>query len=139
MRLFPLFMTLFFSSFFVHAQDKEAQINDIYKGRIEVSNDEFIDVTLQLKHQLYHDEGGFILNEVFCYRKTETTTGKAAEGSWTVLKGSAADDNATVVELDNKNGRLLYYYLRLKNGNLQQLDTTLHQIKPVSKHILRKQ
>jgi hypothetical protein len=61
------------------------------------------------------------------------------EGDWTVLKGSATDDNATVVELDDKNQKPIYYYLRLKNGDLQQLDSTLHEMKPVAKHKLTKQ
>ncbi len=122
------------------AQDsKSVQINDEYKGNIEVGTEEYIATALRLTHQKYADDGNFVLNEVYCNSKLKTTSAQLREGNWTVLKGSAKDDNATVVELDDENRKPIHYYLRLKNGDLQQLDSTLYEIKPASKHMLTRQ
>ncbi len=92
---------------------------------------------LVLKHCPYCDMGTFALTATHAYSIVCNST--TINGEWTVLKGSATNDNATVVELDMTDGKPLYYYLRLKNGDLQQLDSTLHEIKPQSKHLLKKQ
>jgi len=59
------------------------------------------------------------------------------KGEWTVLRGDATDENATVVELDSKG--MVLYFLRKKDGNLQRLDTSLHAMKPASGYMLHKE
>ncbi len=92
---------------------------------------------LILKHCRYCDEGTFAI--VASPRVTFTCTSFKFSGKWTVLRGSATDDNATVVEIDAPAPIGLLYYLRLKNGNLQQLDSLLREIKPIKNYMLLKQ
>jgi hypothetical protein len=86
-----------------------------------------INTTLVLRHCRYCDMGTFILR-----RKGDT----AIKGEWTVLRGSATDRNATVVDLYLESKE--YYYLRRNKTTLQQLDDSLRVIKPAEKYILRK-
>ena len=133
--------TLLSGAFCAQAQDtkKTTPVTDDFKGTIEVSLDQSIATALRLTHEPYADDGKYLLNEVYINSKQGTKNAVVREGEWTVLKGSATDDNATVVELDDKQLKPIRYYLRLKNDDLQQLDTTLHEIKPAAKHILSKQ
>ena len=108
----------------------DATVFDTYLGFTE-RGDTFLHLYLQ--HCQYCDEGEFVLNQMH-----GRSIGRIIdEGKWTVLRGSAKDKNSTVVELDGKNKTL--YYLRLKNRNLQQLDSLLREIKPVKNYMLLKQ
>ena len=116
---------------------KKRIIVDVYKGDIpsDTKSDTNIYFTeLALQHKPDADDGAFTLKEA----PIKGTNHKIVEtiGEWTVLKGSAADENATVVELD-ASGRTLYY-LRRKDGKLQKLDATFHEIKPVKNYLLSK-
>ena len=128
-------------AFFAPAQNKKKPelINDEYKGTILPSNEVSIATILRLTHEPYADDGRYELNEMYAHAYQNNRNTMQRQGQWTVLKGSAADDNATVVELDDKNQKPIYYYLRLKNGDLQQLDSTLHELKPIARHLLTKQ
>jgi NlpE N-terminal domain len=109
-------------------------IKDSFKGIIPEAKQD-ISIHLILKHLLYADDGDFTLNESFIGpdRKEHAIN---SFGEWTVLKGDAKDENATVVELDAPDNIL--YFLRLKDGNLQMLDTSLREIKPAAKYMLHK-
>ena len=133
-------LALFSGSIAANAQEnkKPKLINDEFNGTISASSDVEIATALKLTHEPYADDGTFLLNEVYDNSKTKSKNALVREGEWTVLKGSATDENATVVELDDKNQKPIYYYLRLKNGDLQQLDNTLHIINPVTAHMLAK-
>ncbi len=121
-------------------QEKKPLLNDKFKGNIAVSgDDDYANTTLSLQHVYGADMGRFTLDEVYPGNKFSKPAHITTEGDWTVLKGSATNENATVVELDAKGGKRVLYFLRLKNGNLQQLDLSLHELPPASKHILRKQ
>ncbi len=114
----------------------DSTYTDTFKGLIPFEQNSY-PAKLLLKHCRYCDDGTFELIEspkTSSLRKLFVYTGE-----WTVLKGSAADDNATVVELDAPVPVGTLYYLRLKNGDLQQLDSTLHELKPAAKHMLAKQ
>ena len=91
---------------------------------------------LTLRHCPYCDMGTYSLLSMPRGKVEESTV---MDGSWTVIKGSAKDENATVVELDDKNGKVVYCYLRMKDGALQELDSHLREVKPGKDHILRKQ
>ncbi len=119
-------------------QKKGTLLNDKFKGNISVGGDDAATTSLTLQHEPYADMGTFTLTEFYRATQFEKATTNVTTGEWTVLKGSAKDENATVVELDANHKRMLYF-LRLKDGNLQQLDVSLHEIPPASKHILRKQ
>ncbi len=114
-------------------KNKDSVLTDVFKGTIPANGNEVI-TELILWHKPYADMGNFLLFE------TNKKGGKSTvetRGDWTVLKGSATDDNATVVEIDAPG--VVQYFLRYKNGNLQKLDTTLHEMKPPLKYILMKQ
>jgi hypothetical protein len=127
-------------SFSAHAQEqKKVLLTDKFKGNIDVGGDSYATTTLSLQHEPYADMGTFTLDEYYPGTQFEKPAHNITPGDWTVLKGSAADENATVVELDARKGGRVLYFLRLKNGSLQQLDMSLHEIAPVSKHMLKKQ
>ncbi len=105
-------------------------LSDVYRGNIPANG--YVDTTvLVLNHEPFYDMGAFTFTQ-----KSKNVT-LERKGEWTVLKGSAKVENATVVELDIPDKTT--YFLRLKNGNLQQLDTALQEIKPAGKYILVKQ
>ena len=106
-----------------HKKTSNKIIYDCYKGDMPVAT------VLILQHLPNHDEGRFVLEE-----KKDTVV--QVKGDWTVLRGDATDEDAAVVELDTE--KKLWYFLRKKNGDLQQLDPSLHMMKPESDHLLRK-
>lgn len=114
--------------------NKDGVITDIFKGMISEKNKAYA-TELSLQHKPYYDMGSFALT--ITPAESVNNQSLVAQGEWTVLKGSAKDENAVVVEIDTK-GKTLYF-LRLKNGNLEQLDSTLHEMKPVRKYVLQKQ
>ena len=129
-RVVLLFMMLFSTGYLFgqgKAEGKPKQHYDCYKGQLTVYTELF------LEHVQYADEGRFVFLE------HTNKTGAAAEmrGDWTVLRGDATDENATVVELDGP-GRILYF-LRRKDGSLQQLDTALKAINPIIRNVLNKE
>jgi hypothetical protein len=74
----------------------DSLITDLFKGIIPMNGNEMI-TELILMHKPYADMGNFILFE------TNKKGGKGTvetRGNWTVLRGSATDENATVVEID---------------------------------------
>ena len=111
---------------------KEPMLTDIYKGNIPDNGKDFF-TELVLDHKPYADMGDFILFETLCTGTQSTTE---TRGQWTVLKGSARDENATVVAIDAPGKP--QYFLRLGNGNLQKLDTAFREIRPVMKYVLQK-
>lgn len=136
-------ITLFFSflicSVVTNAQEKKVLCSDVFKGNISAGADDDVAHTLlNLQHEKDADMGTFTLDELFPGTKFSKPAHIVTTGDWTVLKGSAANKNDRVVELNAKGGRILYF-LRLKNKDLQQLDFGLHEIPPASRHILKKQ
>ena len=111
---------------------KEKMFTDTFKGQVQIDDTRFI-TGLILMHCRFCDMGKFILQEAIMDAMDKPSEIK---GEWTVLKGDAVDENATVVEIDSKNDTL--YLLRMKNGDLQKLDAQLREIKPVAKYMLRK-
>ena len=118
-----------------HSNDTARTLHDIFKGSIP-NNGWVVNTTLQLDHKLFADMGGFLLLETYKTRGNKDSI-VPAMGEWTVLKGDANDDNATVVELDAAGGRI--YFLRKKDGSLQKLDTSLHEISPAKNYVLKKE
>ncbi len=102
--------------------------HDIFKGELGANP---VTIVLQLDHKRYADEGNFIWEEL-----SAGTAAKIVSGEWTVVEGDAHDEYATVVELDPPGGTL--YFLRKKDGRLQQLDSLLEEIKPAAAYTLRK-
>jgi len=126
----------------VAQEKKEVLLNDKFKGNIAAiggDDNDYASTTLVLHHKQYADMGTFTLDEIFPGTRIEKGAHNTTTGDWTVLKGSATDENATVVELNAGGGKRMLYFLRLKSGNLQQLDFGLHEVKPAAKHILKRQ
>ena len=113
----------------------ETALSDVFSGNI-LSGGVIYATYLTLNHCRYCDMGTYSLVTI---PRGSVETSTMQQGEWTVLRGSAKDRNATVVELDDSKLRGMYYYLRTKNGDLQQLDSLLRDIKPVKEHMLKKQ
>ena len=109
---------------------RKGLISDVFKGTI-TGDGKNVATTLTLMHEPYADDGNFAIDETLDGKT------KSMKGDWTVLRGDATDEDATVVELDGP-GSILYF-LRRKDGSLQKLDTSLRAIKPVDKYVLRKE
>jgi uncharacterized protein YdaL len=145
MRILSMIFFCAFLCLCAHAQDTKRKshntpettktLHDIYKGMIPV-NGRQVYTTLQLDHKPDYDMGGFLLMEVYKKHNSQDSV-VPLMGQWTVLKGDAKNDNATVVELD-ATGKTMYY-LRKSDGTLQKLDASLHEIKPPMNYILIKQ
>jgi NlpE-like protein len=116
-----------------HLLDTVTIFHDVFTGVI-TSNGVRTATTLRLDHKQYCDDGNFSISET--NTGTPARLPRTASGEWTVLRGDAKDENATVVELDAP-GRVLYY-LRKRDGSLQQLDTALKEIKPAGNYLLKK-
>ena len=116
-----------------HVPDTVTMYHDVFKGVI-TNKGTAVATTLQLDHKQYCDYGNFSLNET--YAKPGGGKEHRVSGDWTVLRGDAADENATVVELDAPGA--VWYYLRKRDGSLQQLDTALKEIKPTGNYLLKK-
>lgn len=108
-------------------RDTVTMFHDIYNGTLPVKGNN-INTVLQLDHKQYCDYGAFVLTQTLEGKKNQ------AKGEWTVLRGDATDENATVVELDAP-GRVVYF-LRRHDGKLQQLDTALHEMRPAKNYLL---
>lgn len=111
-------------------------LTDTFKGTIAAKGCSGVRVTLQLRHERYADDGLYTLTEQYCNRPKATVL----RGSWTVLRGDAVDENATVVELwDEATNSPARHYLRLKNGDIKLLDEKLRLMKEHGNYVLKKQ
>ena len=107
---------------------------DLYVGPLPAQGI-LIRTKLRLNHLRYADDGKFVLLEMYRNAAGRDTIA-VTKGDWTVLRGNAKDENATVVELTTPAGTL--NFLRRKDGDLQKLDASLKEIKPVNSYILKK-
>jgi hypothetical protein len=108
-------------------------IKEVFKGLI-ANDGQNIATVLTLSHLPYADDGDFTLSETYKdVNKKEQILNTI--GDWTVIKGDAKNENATVVEIEAP--QRIMFFLRLKNGNLQKLDTSLREIIPAVKYIRR--
>jgi hypothetical protein len=116
------------------ALDTTTIYHDIFRGVLPDGHDSIITL-LQLDHKLYHDEGTFNLDE--SYKKTGGRLPSVkSQGFWTVLKGDADDDDATVVEVDGEDYQ--QFFLRRNDSTLQKIDATLHIIEPAEAYLMRR-
>src|SRR4051812_11035247 len=111
-------------------------VQDTYSGST-TNNGARVPAELVLMHNTPHEDYG-------TFTFTEQYKGAVAKitGEWTVLRGDAKNRNATVVELDAPSFGVPHkslYFLRRKDGVLQKLDSSLHEIKPIEGNLLRKQ
>jgi NlpE N-terminal domain len=109
-------------------KEKSAGIDmiiDRFKGSIAIKDSLWV-TELMLEHQLFADDGTFTLRETL-EKPVKTNAPVETKGDWTVLRGDATNENATVVEIDGA-GKT-QFYLRLKNEDLQRLDASLHKLK----------
>ena len=110
-------------------------ITDVYKGMLPAKGCKGIATILSLRHVKYADDGSFTLTEQYC----NNPKANVITGTWTVLRGDASDENATVIELwDEVAKRGLRHYLRLKGGSIKMLDNDLRAIKAKGNYILKK-
>jgi hypothetical protein len=130
MKNILFFAILFFAVTNASAQQKKL-ITDTYAGFIPAKKCTEVFMELTLTHERYSDEGTYTLKQ----RCPSDKDGIYTEGEWTVLRGDATNENATVVELGLKGN---WHFRREKNGNLQLLDSTLHVVGETGRYILKK-
>ncbi len=127
MRFLPAVLCLLGLSASAQEEDTARKTTDIYKGVISDNKKEERAI-LSLRHCHFCDYGTFTLS---------TATGTSFAGDWTVLRGDAANKNATVVELDAADKA--FFFLRKPTGELQQEDSALKVIAPAATYVLRQQ
>jgi len=113
----------------------ERILRDVFRGKVPLDNHKYA-TQLVLEHCKYCDEGKFVLQET----NMESAPGDKPieiKGDWTVIKGDADNQYATVVEIDAAKDTL--YFLRLNSGHLEKLDAKLQEIKADMKYVLKKQ
>ncbi|OJW77844.1 MAG: hypothetical protein BGO69_00010 [Bacteroidetes bacterium 46-16] len=109
-------------------------LTDVYKGILSTKTGKGLVTELRLSHEPYADEGTFVLIEKYA----GYPNAGVLKGQWTVLRGSATDKNAVVIELYNGTGVPERHYLKLKNGTIKMLDEKLMPIKGKGNYILQK-
>lgn len=110
-------------------------LTDTFKGTIAAKGCDGVKVTLQLKHEPYADDGLYVLTEQYCRRPKAMVL----RSSWTVLRGDAENENATVVELwDEVANSPIRHYLRLRNGDIKVLDDKLRAMRGKGNYVLKK-
>jgi hypothetical protein len=111
-------------------------LTDTFKGTIAAKGCSGVKITLQLRYERYADDGLYTLTEQYCDRPKAVVL----QGSWTVLRGDAVNENATVVELwDEATNNPVRHYLRLRNGDIKVLDNQLRLMKGYGNYVLKKQ
>jgi hypothetical protein len=138
MRLI-LVILLFVSSVPVHAQKLSPRdtVTDVYRGVLPCAVCIGIDTKLVLVHERFAGMGTYILTETYLHRG-DTVTFTQFEGEWTHLRGSAADLNATVIELFHSSDDQFRYYLKQKDGSLKMLDKQLREMPGKGNYVLKK-
>ncbi len=129
-----ILVIVFLSGTSVYAGDKDT-ITDVYKGVLYAKGCKGVNTVLSLRHVKYADEGRYTLTEQYCnYPKAKTISGE-----WTVLRGDATNENATVIELyDIVTNKPVRHYLKLKDGSIKMLDEKLKVIGAKGNYILKK-
>ncbi|MBS1584478.1 MAG: copper resistance protein NlpE N-terminal domain-containing protein [Bacteroidetes bacterium] len=111
-------------------------LTDTFEGTIAARGCSGVKVTLQLRHEPYADDGLYTLTEQYCRHPKAVVL----RGSWTVLRGDAVNENATVVELwDDATNRPIRHYLRLRNGDIKVLDEKLRLMRGKGSYVLKRQ
>ena len=129
-----LVIVLFLFGGSAYAGDKDT-ITDVYKGLLAAKGCKGVNTTLSLRHVKYADDGSYTLTEKYCDYPKATVI----RGEWTVLRGDATNENATVIELyDAVTNKPVRHYLRLKDGSIKMLDDELRAIKGKGNYILKK-
>ncbi len=91
-----------------------------FQGTLPCADCPGILTELSLYHpNLYTDEGTYVLKLTTLDRDVKPLV---AQGEWTILRGDAADENASVYQLEPDHPEKSTYYLRVNSNELRQLD-----------------
>lgn len=92
----------------------------LFKGVLPCADCPGIETELSLYHaNIYTDEGTYRLKLTYLDRNVKPLV---TEGDWTMLRGDADDENASVYQLDPDHPDKSLYYLRVNSNELLQLD-----------------
>jgi copper homeostasis protein (lipoprotein) len=109
-----------------------------FSGTIPCADCEGIKVILSLNSEgHYIDTGTFSLSEQYLGRSSEPFV---TTGTWTILRGTPDDENATVIELtfaDKETDQR--YFLRTDNNTLEMLDADQNHIQSALDYSLTRQ
>jgi hypothetical protein len=95
----------------------------VFKGTLPPG----VETELSLYHpNLYTDEGTYILKTSPAGSNTPPLV---TRGDWTMIRGDAADENASVYQLEPDHPEKSVYYLRVNSGEVRKLDQDEKEIK----------
>ncbi|HET9870257.1 MAG TPA: copper resistance protein NlpE [bacterium] len=130
-RLRPSFALAAFFFFFAGCSPKDlardpALLWGVFTGVTPCADCPGIRTELSLYHSgPFVDEGAYELELTYLGRNVKPFV---TRGDWTMIKGDAADENASVVQLDPDHPEKSTYYLRIGPDELRQLDRDLGEI-----------
>jgi len=91
-----------------------------FKGTLPCADCPGIVTELSLYHpNLYTDEGTYILKLTYLDRNVKP---QVTQGEWGMLRGDAADENASVYQLEPDHPEKSSYYLRVNATEVRMLD-----------------
>jgi copper homeostasis protein (lipoprotein) len=92
----------------------------LFKGVLPCADCPGIETELALYHpNIYTDEGTYRLKLTYLDRNVKPVV---TQGDWTMLRGDADDENASVYQLEPDHPEQSAYYLRVNSNELLQLD-----------------
>jgi copper homeostasis protein (lipoprotein) len=107
-----------------------------FQGTLPCADCPGIKTELSLYHpNLYTDEGTYVLKTTYLDRTVKPTV---TQGEWTILRGDAADENASVYQLEPDHPDKSSYYLRVNTNELRQLDKDEKEIKSALNFTLKR-
>jgi copper homeostasis protein (lipoprotein) len=98
-----------------------------FQGTLPCADCPGIQTELSLYHpNLYTDEGTYVLKLTYLDRAVEPIV---TQGEWTILRGDAADENASVYQLEPDHPEKSSYYLRVNAREIRMLDKDEKEMK----------
>ncbi|HTC21755.1 MAG TPA: copper resistance protein NlpE [bacterium] len=100
----------------------------VFEGRLPCADCPGIDTRLTLTQEgKYVDIGHFTLKQTYLDRSVQPLESR---GEWTVIKGTAQDDNAVVYELRPGPSKRILYFLKMGDRKVKLLDKDGNEIDP---------
>ena len=109
-----------------HPPSGDAQLLGVFRGVLPCADCPGIETELTLYHAgPYVDEGTYSLKLTYRDRAVQPYVSR---GDWTMIRGDAKDENASVYQLDPDHPEKSLYYLRVHPNELRQLGRNLKEM-----------
>jgi copper homeostasis protein (lipoprotein) len=98
----------------------------VFEGKLPCADCPGIDTRLTLTQEgKYVDIGHYTLKQTYLDRGVQPLESR---GEWTVIKGTAQDDNAVVYELRPDHAKRILYFLKMGDRKVKMLDKDGNEI-----------